>query len=80
MLTTSNFSNFNSSIKFDKHQTFYQEIYHQIDLIRKFKVTSELTTKEKVISARFIFNFFLIYNKNLLKSTTRKSNLANAKI
>ena len=47
MLT--NYSNYNSTVTFDKHQTFYQEIYHQIDLIRKFKVTSELTTKEKVI-------------------------------
>jgi hypothetical protein len=38
----------NYDSKYDKHQTFYQEVYHQIELIRKFKVSSELTTKEKV--------------------------------
>ena len=38
--------------KYEKHQTFYHEVYHQIELIRKFKVTSELTTKEKVSVCR----------------------------
>lgn len=52
---------------FENYETFHQQMYHQIELVRKLQVNSDMSNKEKVTK----------YLIELIQNVTHKIHLNN---